>query len=109
MATFFRNKVIKDVGKVPIEVFSVTPGSSITVVGISMTNLTDYPVRASILIQDDTSVEGYYIKDVAVNPNSSLRPIPPGEKLMLPSNNVLKVLSTEDDSIDCVVSFVEII
>lgn len=109
MATFFRNKIIKNVGTQPIEIFSVTPGSSVTIVGIALTNLTPYPVRASLLLRDDTSIEGYFIKDTEITPNSSLRALMPGEKLILPADNALKVVTDLDDSVDCTVSFVEIV
>lgn len=109
MATFFRNKVIKDVGTQPIEVFDVTPGSSVTIVGIALTNLTEFPIQANVIVKDDTSVEGYFLKDAEVSPNASLRALMPGEKLIMPANNALKVQSNLDDSLDCIVSYVEII
>ena len=40
MATFFRNRVIKNVGKVPIEVVTIGGANRATAIGLSLTNLT---------------------------------------------------------------------
>ena len=36
MATFFRNKVIKSVGTVPVEIVTVATGSKVTAIGLSI-------------------------------------------------------------------------
>ena len=41
MATFFRNKVIKSVGTVPVEIVTVASGSKVTAIGLSVANLLD--------------------------------------------------------------------
>lgn len=109
MATFFRNKVINNVGTVPIPAFDVTPGSNVTVVGISVTNITEWTIRISIVLKDDTSVEGFFVKDVEVPPNNSFRALPPGEKLIMSANNVISIYSDMDDSADVIFSYVEIV
>ena len=63
MATFFRNKVIKSVGTVPVEIVSVASGSKVTAIGLSVANLLDGNTRVSIQVKDDTSVLGFYVKD----------------------------------------------
>jgi len=108
MATLFRNKVIKNVGTVPVEITSISPTSRATVVGLSATNLTESFVFISIYIEDDTSVSGYYLKDTLLPANTSLRAVNQGEKLILASNNRLLVSSSIDDSVDIILSYVEI-
>jgi hypothetical protein len=108
MATLFRNKVIKNVGTVPVEITSISPTSRATVVGLSATNLTESFVFISIYIEDDTSVSGYYLKDTILPANTSLRAVNQGEKLILASNNRLLVSSSIDDSVDIILSYVEI-
>ena len=71
--------------------------------GLSITNLTD-GFHVSVLLQDDTPT-GFYLKDTYC-PSSSLRAVSTGEKLVLGTNNALKVHPSADDS-DCIVSFVE--
>ena len=45
----------------------------------------------SILLDDDTSVTGYYLKDALLASGTSLRAVSTGEKLVLGTNNKLKV------------------
>ena len=66
MATFFRTKVIKDIGTQKIVVFEVPAATNATVIGLNLANITDFAVTASVLIKDDGSVEGFYVKDVMI-------------------------------------------
>ena len=54
MATFFRNKIVKSVGLVPVEIIEVPAGSKVTAIGLSVANLLDGNTRVSITIKDDT-------------------------------------------------------
>jgi hypothetical protein len=109
MATLFRNKVIKNVGTVPVEITSIESANRATVIGLSLTNLTDSFVFVSVLIQDDTSVTGYYLKDTLLPANTSLRAVNQGEKLILAGNNRMLINSSIDDSVDVILSYVEIV
>ena len=51
----------------------------------------------------------YYIKDVIVAPNQSLRVINGGEKLILATNMTMYVNSNSADSLDLVMSYVDIV
>lgn len=109
MATFFRNKVIKEIGTTPTQVLETQSNSRITVLGLSLANLTDGIVLANVLVQDDSSTQGYYIKEVILPPNQSLRTINGGEKLILGTNNALFVSSNTEDSLDVIASYIEIV
>ena len=108
MATLFRNKAIKDVGLVPIEVIENNAATQSTVIGAALTNLTEDVIYASVLVHDDTSIEGYFIKDVLIPPNSSLRALNAGEKLILAPENQLYIQADQDESLDAVISYVDI-
>lgn len=108
MATFFRNKVVKDVGTQPVLVLETSAAQRATVIGLSVTNLTTSFVYIDVLIGDDTSVEGYYVKETLLPANTSLRLVSTGEKLILAPENTLKVKSSVSDSVDVVMSYVEI-
>jgi hypothetical protein len=56
MATFFKNKVEKSVGTLPITILTVPAASKVTAIGMSVANLLDGNVRVSIQVKDDTSV-----------------------------------------------------
>ena len=109
MATFFRNKVIKEIGELPITAIETNAGTRSVVLGISLNNLTEGIVYASILIQDDTSVQGFYLKDIPIPPNSSLRAVPPGEKLILAGDNAMLLQANQNEAYDAVISYVDIV
>jgi hypothetical protein len=108
MATFFRNSVIKNVGTQPVEILATTPTNRATVIGLSLTNLTSDYVFVDVLLQDDTSVTGYYLKEAVLPGNSSLRAVNQGEKLIIAPENKIFVKSSINDSVDVVMSYVEI-
>ena len=83
MATFFRSKVLKDVGIVKTPGIACDASTRSTIIGVSLTNLTQSNIFVNILVADETSVEGYYLKDVMIPPGSSLKPLGPAEKIIL--------------------------
>ena len=109
MATVFRNKVINNVGVVPIDIYETDASTRATVIGLSLTNLTQSFVYIDVLVQDDTSVTGYYLKETLLPANTSLRVVATGEKLIIAPSNKLQVRSSIDDSVDVVASIVEIV
>jgi hypothetical protein len=109
MATQFKNKVVKEVGPIPILALETDAATRSTIIGLNMANLTEFVVYASILIHDDTSVEGYFMKDVMVPPNSSLHALAAGEKLILAPTNQLYLVADQDEALDVVISYVDIV
>lgn len=109
MANFFRNKVITGVGMTPVTAVETLVNSSATVIGLSLANITDNLVTANVYIRDADSVVGHYIKEVMVPPNTSLRVINGGEKLIMANLNGLLVSCNVDSGIDAIISYVEII
>lgn len=109
MATQFKNKVIKEVGSVPILAIETDAATRSTIIGLNMANLTNFIVYASVLIHDDTSVEGYFMKDVMVPPNSSLHVLSAGEKLIIAPTNQLYLVADQDQALDVVISYVDIV
>ena len=109
MATNFRNSVTKSVGTVTTAVYEASPGSYTTIIGMVLANLTESVVEASVtLTATPDSVTGFIVKDVLIAPNSSLRVLNSGKKLIVASQNSLNVKSNINDSLDCVLSYVEI-
>jgi hypothetical protein len=110
MATFFKNKLESEIGTSEVEVISTLVNARATIIGLSLTNLTSGIVLATIRLEntvDNTSA--FYIKDVLVSPNQSLRVINGGEKLVLGGSMKLYVQSNTVDSLDLVASYVEIL
>jgi hypothetical protein len=113
MATFFRNRLESEIGTSEVEVISVDTNSRVTVIGMSLTNLTDDIIRATIRVENTVasapSDTAFYIKDVSIQPNQSLRVVNGGEKLVLAGDMKVYVQSNRVDSMDFVASYVEII
>ena len=108
MATLLKNTVIKNCGVEPVLIYETLPTTRVTVLGLSFTNLTETFVYVDVLVEDDTSVSGYYLKQTLLPANTSLRAVSTGEKLVLAPSNRLLVQSSLDDSVDTIVSYVEI-
>jgi hypothetical protein len=108
MATSFKNSVENAIGTTPVKVLETTPLTRCTVIGLSLVNITGGNVSVNVLVVDDTSATGYYVKGVIIPPNSALRVVNQGEKLILAPENSLLVQSNTANSIDCIVSYVEI-
>ncbi len=108
MATILKNTVIKNCGTVPVLIYETLPTTRVTILGLSFTNLTDQFIYCDVLIKDDTSVTGYYLKDSILPAGTSLRAVSSGEKLILATSNAMYVSSTLDDSVDVIISYVEI-
>ena len=107
MAVQVKNRVIKNVGTVPVIVSETDASKRQTILGLSITNLTDGFLYIDVLLDDDTSVSGYYLKEALLAEGSSLRAVSTGEKLVLGINNKLKVQASADDAVDVIVSYVE--
>ena len=109
MATQFKNKVIREIGPVPILALDTDAATRSTIIGLNLANLTDFIVYASVLIHVDTSVVGYFMKDVMVPPNTSLHALAAGEKLILAPTNELYLVADQNEALDAVISYVDIV
>ena len=106
--TATKHAVSTGIGTISEDVLPIPVGYRSTLIGCTLTNTTDIDIQASIWVVDESSTAAYYIKDIAIHTNTSLRVITNGEKLVLPENTILRVGSNTDNSLDVVVSYVEI-
>lgn len=109
MASFFRNKVLTEIGTTQETALETASNARMTIIGLSLANLTDGLVLVDVQVEDDSAVKGYYAKQLVIPPNSSLRLVNGGEKLILANSNKLFITSNLDSSVDAVISYVEII
>ncbi len=109
MPTIFKHALQTQIGDVPTDVVSIGAGVRATVIGCNLVNVTDYDtVIADIFVVGADTTVSYYAKGVPIPPNTSLKLITHGEKLILPENTGLRIVSDTADSIDATVSYVEI-
>lgn len=110
MATNFKNVIEKDIGTVRVSVYTTPPANNTTVLGLSLANTTDSVVTASVLLGDgDGSSIAFLVKEMPIPPNSTFKPFGKGEKMIMQANDVLYVESNITDSIDVILSMVEIV
>ena len=83
MATTFKNVVVANVGTERTEIIATNDNARVTVVGFSLANTTNGTVLVDVELQDEDSVRGYYAKEIVIPPNTSLRVLNGGEKLIL--------------------------
>ena len=76
---------------------------------MSATNLTSAVVKLSVTLTDESSTTGYFVKDIILPPGQSARLVNGGEKLILASSNNIYAYSDVVDSVDMIVSYVEIV
>lgn len=109
MATFFRTKVVKNIGTTAVDALQTVDNNRFTIIGCNLANLIDDPVTIDIFVVDNTSTAGYYVKGIMLAPNSSLKVITNGEKLILSEQCGLRIVSNTDNSIDAIISYAEIV
>jgi hypothetical protein len=109
MATNFKNVVSPNIGMTPVDVVTASGSSKITVIGLSLANITDGVVVASVKLTDAEENTAYYIKDIPIPPNQSLRVVNGGEKLIIAPYGVLTIEATQDEAVDAIVSYVEVV
>ena len=109
MATYFKTQIAKNLGTTPLDVIGTVDNNRFTVVGCNLANTIDEDVIVDIFVVDSSSTAAYYIKGLVISPYTSAKVITNGEKLILEPNTFLRVVSDTVDSIDAVVSYVEIV
>ena len=109
MATAFKNKLATGLGTSPTTVVTTNASANTTVIGMSLSNTTASVVQASIQLTDTvSSTSAYFINNVTIPPNTSLRAVTGGEKLILSASTNVIITSNVDNSLDLVMSWVEI-
>ncbi len=109
MPTVFRMKTSTNVGTTPVDVLQIGEGIRATVVGCNLANNTLFEtVAVDVFVVDEDSTPALYVKNVIIPPNTAVKLITGGEKLILPETAGLRVSSSVEGSVDVVISYVEI-
>lgn len=109
MATFFRNHVETEIGTDEVVLYETASNVRTTVIGLSLTNLTQDFVYVDVQVTDDENIKGFYVKQALIAANTSLRLVTDGEKLILAPENKISVTASSPDSIDAILSYVEVV
>lgn len=109
MPTVFKQAVNIDIGTIPVDVLQIPLGVRATVIGFNVANVTDYDTcNVQVYIIDENSTQAYYVKNLIVPPNTSVKLITQGEKLILPETAGIRIQSDVDESVHTTISYVEI-
>lgn len=109
MPTFFRNTINSSIGTTPVDVLQIDTGLRATVIGCNITNVTEADtVTVDVSVFDQSSTVVQYARNVIIPPDTSVKLITNGEKLILTEGCGLRIVSDTASSIDTVVSYVEI-
>lgn len=109
MPTVFKHAVNTSIGTTPVDVLQIPGGVRATVIGCNLANVTDADVvNVDIYVVDENSTQGAYIKGLVVPPQTSVKVVTQGEKLILPETAGIRIVSDTPDSIDSTISYVEI-
>jgi hypothetical protein len=109
MPTIFKHAVNTNIGTEPVDVLQISQGVRATVVGCNVANVTDFDtVTVDVFVIDEFSTQGVYVKGLPIPPNTSVKIITNGEKLILPESAGIRIVSDTDSSIDSTISYVEI-
>lgn len=109
MPTVFKHALVTDIGTNPTDVVEIGGGVRATVIGCNLANTTEFDtvVADMFIVGADTTV-AYYVRGLVIPPNTSVKVVTQGEKLILPETTILRIVTDTPDSIDATVSYVEI-
>ena len=109
MPTVFRHAVNTGIGTTPVDVLQISTGIRATVIGMNIANITEYDTAVvDIFVVDANSTQAHYVRGLAIPPNTSVKVVTQGEKLILPETAGIRMVSDTEDSVDTVISYVEI-
>ena len=109
MATFFRTKVVTNIGITPVDALQTIDNNRFTIIGCNLSNTTLDNIAVDVFVIDSSSVIGYYVKGLQIPPNNSVKLVTNGEKLILAEQCGLRIASDTESSIDAVISYAEIV
>jgi hypothetical protein len=102
------NKVITNLGTTEEVLVTTSSTQKAACVGLSLANITEEIVTASIFIEDADENKGYFIKNLRIAPQSAARVINGGEKLLLAPENTVSIVCDTANGLDVVFSLVVI-
>jgi hypothetical protein len=109
MPTVFKHSLVTQVGTVPTDVVSIGIGVRATVIGCNLANITEYDtIAVDVYVISGDSNQTHYVKGLPIPPNTSVKVITNGEKLILPEGTGMRIVSNTENSVDATVSYVEI-
>jgi hypothetical protein len=108
MPTQFKHAVTTDVGTTPIDVLQISAGVRTTVIGCNLANTTDEDVIVDVFVIDEFSTQAFFVRGLMIPPYNAAKIITNSEKLILPEQAGIRIVSDTENSVDVTISYVEI-
>jgi hypothetical protein len=108
MPTQFKHAVTTDVGTTPVDVLQIPGGVKSTVIGCNLANTTDEDVIVDVFVIDEFSTQAFFVKGLMIPPYNAAKIITNSEKLILPAQAGIRIVSDTENSVDVTISYVEI-
>jgi hypothetical protein len=109
MPTQFKHAITTEIGTTPVDVLEIPGGVRATVIGCNLANVTEYDtVTVNVYVIGADTTLSYYVKGLPIPPNTSIKVITNGEKLILPELTGLRIQCDIENAVDSTISYVEI-
>ena len=109
MANVFKNSVTGSAGIGGLVAYTAPPAAVSTVIGVSVSNVINQNVYVDVLVSDSSkSTDAYLIKGLLVLPGSNSVLVGGEQKIVLEANDYITISSNVDNSVDVIVSVLEI-
>jgi len=107
MASVFKNYFTQNIGTSNSAVYTAPGGAQSTIIGITLCNVTEQTIKASIFVNSGGS-NTFMVKGCYLTIGSSLVPVGGDQKLVLEGGDAVYVYSNTASAIDVIVSALEI-
>jgi hypothetical protein len=108
MASSFKNSTVRAIGTSATDIGSVvSSGVEVTIIGLSLANITALAITATIAINDGTNTTNI-VKDAPSPANATLVAVGGDQKVVLTAGDKIVVSCSAASSVDVLMSFLEI-
>lgn len=108
MASSFKNSTVRAIGTSATDIGSVvSAGVEVTIIGLSLANITAAAITATIAINDGSNTTNI-VKDVPIPANATLVAVGGDQKVVLTAGDKIVVSCSAASSVDVLMSFLEI-
>lgn len=108
MTNTFKNYMVHNIGTTVTSVYTCPVGTTATVIGMTAANTISSVINMDIQLQSAThNITCYMVKGMVLNPNSSSVPVGGEQKLVMTAGDILKLTSSTTNSLDVILSVLE--
>lgn len=109
MANTFKRYLQRNIGTSPVSVgnYTVPVSTTLTLIGLTASNITNQPVNVTATLRN-SGVDTHIVKDAQIPVGSSIVIVGGNQKIVLQSGDSIMINSSVANSIDVIMSVLEI-